>query len=204
MVLLLAAAVLVLACALAVRKLQRSAPRGASTTCPTLVVLGSGGHTMEMLSLIRDLGEQYRPLHLVVADTDSTSLPKLQSSSPALAARAQVHVIKRSREVGQSYASSVASTLRATAESVALVFRERPGLILCNGPGTCVPVCLGGLLLGALGLGRPTLIFVESFCRVKTLSLTGKILYRVADRFVVQWPQLADALPRAEYIGQLF
>ena len=189
-------------------------------TCPTLVVLGSGGHTAEMLALLGGMdSERYQPLHLVVAETDKTSLPKLESAYPSLAARATVHQIRRSREVGQSFISSAPTTLMAALDSVRIVFNVQPALVLCNGPGTCVPICAAVVLLRFFGFSRlispvdrsstrkssdPCIIFVESFCRVKSLSLTGKILYRVADRFVVQWPELAQKFQRAEYLGTLF
>ncbi len=43
--------------------------------------------------------------------------------------------------------------------------------MLCNGPGTCVPLCAAGLILGVLGLKRVLIVYVESICRVKTLSI---------------------------------
>ena len=46
-------------------------------------------------------------------------------------------------------------------------------------------------------------MFVESFARVQALSLTGKLLYPLADRFVVQWPQLVQKHSAAEYLGIL-
>jgi beta-1,4-N-acetylglucosaminyltransferase len=64
--------------------------------------------------------------------------------------------------------------------------------------GTCLPICMAGYLLRYCGVRPVRVVFVESFCRVKTLSLTGRLLYYFADRFVVQWPQLKDKLaPRA-------
>ena len=54
-----------------------------------------------------------------------------------------------------------------------------------------------------LGLADTRIVFCESFCRVKHLSLTGKLLYPIADRFVVQWPELTQGHRRAEYIGVL-
>jgi beta-1,4-N-acetylglucosaminyltransferase len=172
----------------------------------TLVVLGSGGHTSEMLALLKGLdGDRYAPLHVVVAGTDKTSLPRLESTMPDLATRCTVHVIRRSREVGQSFVSSVLPTLLAAAESALLVLRAKPDVVLCNGPGTCVPVVAGALLARFLGVCDPSIVFVESFCRVESLSLTGRLLYRVADRFVVQWAELARRFPeRAEYLGILF
>ena len=43
----------------------------------------------------------------------------------------------------------------------------------------------------------------ESWCRVESLSLTGRIMYWVAHRFVVHWPELARRYPRAEYLGRI-
>jgi beta-1,4-N-acetylglucosaminyltransferase len=117
--------------------------------------------------------------------------------------------IFRSREVKQSWISTVPSTLLALIQSVAVVARVQPELILSNGPGrvcarrsivpdmclcegTCVPLCYAGFLLRVLGISYPAIIFCESLCRVKTLSLSGKLLYPIADRFIVQWPQLAE------------
>mmetsp|Transcript_38334 Transcript_38334/g.120205 ORF Transcript_38334/g.120205 Transcript_38334/m.120205 type:complete len:211 (-) Transcript_38334:123-755(-) len=170
-----------------------------------LAVLGSGGHTMEMLAILRGLdAARYGPLHFVVAETDESSEAKVRASK--VRQPDAYHVIPRAREVGQSYASSVPSTLRAALASLRLVFALRPDLILCNGPGTCLPLCLGGALLRLLSKAELRLVFVESFCRTRTLSLTGRILYalRAADEFVVHWPELLERYPRARYIGQLF
>jgi len=40
------------------------------------------------------------------------------------------------------------------------------------------------------GLPAPTIIYVESFTRVKALSLSGKLIRPLVDRFIVQWPAL--------------
>uniref|UniRef100_A0A8B9P4E9 UDP-N-acetylglucosamine transferase subunit ALG14 n=1 Tax=Apteryx owenii TaxID=8824 RepID=A0A8B9P4E9_APTOW len=75
--------------------------------------------------------------------------------------------------------------------------------ILCNGPGTCVPVCISALLLGLLGLKRAIIVYVESICRVETLSLSGKILYYFSDYFIVQWPALKEKYPKSVYLGRI-
>ena len=75
--------------------------------------------------------------------------------------------------------------------------------VLCNGPGTCVPLCLAGLLLGTVGLKKVVIVYVESICRVETLSLSGKILYHLSDYFFVQWSTLKDKYPKAIYLGRI-
>ncbi|EEC13566.1 conserved hypothetical protein [Ixodes scapularis] len=54
-----------------------------------------------------------------------------------------------------------------------------------------------------LGIKKASVVYVESFCRVETLSITGRVLYHLADHFVVQWPQLSAKYPRAKYHGLL-
>ena len=96
---------------------------------------------------------------------------------------------------------------RDVVESLAVVWRERPALLLCNGPGVCLPLCLAAFLLRVLASPwyHPKIIFCESFCRVKSLSMTGKIMYHLlADRFIVHWPALQKRFPRSEYLGTIY
>lgn len=117
---------------------------------------------------------------------------------------APFYAIPRSREVGQSYVTSVFTTLWALAGTVSLVWRIRPDLVLCNGPGTCVPVCAAAFLGRFLGVWSPRILFVESACRVHSLSLSGRILYStLADSFLVQWPDLHRKYPATTLTGLL-
>ena len=179
--------------------LRRRRKRDSQKKIKTLVVLGSGGHTAEMLRLITDFDfRRYGPLTLVTAATDTTSRAKAERELPREAlATARWAEIPRAREVGQSFLSSVPSTLKALFACVRLIWTASPDLVLVNGPGTCVPVAVLARLTGA------RVIFVESWCRVESLSLTGRIMYWVAHRFVVHWPEQARRYPRAEYLGRI-
>ncbi|RXN01170.1 UDP-N-acetylglucosamine transferase subunit ALG14-like [Acipenser ruthenus] len=75
--------------------------------------------------------------------------------------------------------------------------------VLCNGPGTCVPLCASALLLGILGVKKVLIIYVESICRVETLSLSGKLLYHLSDYFFVQWSALKEKYPKSTYLGRI-
>ena len=179
--------------------IMRCRGRRDSNRIATLVVLGSGGHTAEMLRLITDFDfDRYGPLTLVTAATDTTSRANAERELPREAlATARWAAIPRAREVGQSFGSSVPSTLNALFACVHLIWTAAPELVLVNGPGTCVPVAVLARLTGA------RVVFVESWCRVESLSLTGRIMYWVAHRFVVHWPELARRYPRAEYLGRI-
>jgi len=113
-----------------------------------------------------------------------------------------VYSIPRSREVGQSYFSSVFTTFYAQIHAmILLLFWIRPHLILTNGPGTCLPICLAGLLLRILGICPTQIVFCESYCRVETLSLTGILLYPIVDVFIVHWKELLQEYPLAQCVN---
>uniref|UniRef100_A0A7S3DKX3 UDP-N-acetylglucosamine transferase subunit ALG14 n=1 Tax=Palpitomonas bilix TaxID=652834 RepID=A0A7S3DKX3_9EUKA len=174
-----------------------------------MCVLGSGGHTTEMIHLLDSLpAKVFASLTAVVAATDNHSEKKLKSSRFASALSQQglplsVFTVPRAREVGQSYFTSIFTTLRASLASMLVVLTSKPDAVILNGPGTCLPFAAASLLFNSLLFRNTQVIFVESFARTKELSLSGKLIYRLhlADRFFVQWRALADKYDRAEYVG---
>ncbi|WP_307816097.1 hypothetical protein [Thermobrachium celere] len=42
---------------------------------------------------------------------------------------------------------------------------------------------------------------MESFAKVNTPNLSGKLIYPIADLFIVQWPELLKFYPKAKYLG---
>jgi len=168
----------------------------------------------------------YTPRHYIIADTDKMSAMKAQrfeqqqdihskhhkpvktkpsSLQPNQQPNYTIQTIPRSREVGQSFSSSIPTTLTAILYALVAVFRIRPDIVIVNGPGTCIPVCIGALCVRILGLAKGRLVYVESIARVQRLSLSGRLLYhlRMTDMFFVQWEDLLDVYPRAMYKGRL-
>lgn len=175
----------------------------------SLIVLGSGGHTAEMMMIVKQLSKKnYSPRYYVLASTDSTSESKVLNVEEPTTSQNDYEIfrVKRSRHVGQSYLTSVFTTIQSIWQCIPLVYRLQPDLVLCNGPGTCVPICLIAFMLkvvAALDI-QCKIVFIESYCRVKSLSLSGRILFWIADCFVVQWPQLVNSAPKSRYFGRLF
>ncbi|KAF9687916.1 hypothetical protein SADUNF_Sadunf02G0142900 [Salix dunnii] len=97
--------------------------------------------------------------------------------------------IYKSREVSQSYLTSVGTISSAMSHAPWLMIRIRPQLVLSNGPGACVPLfnC------------------TPVQARVKKLSLSGLLLYWlcIADKLFVQWLQLQRKHPQSHYVGCL-
>lgn len=75
--------------------------------------------------------------------------------------------------------------------------KERPSIILSTGAGPVVPFALVGKLLGV------RTIYIETFARVLDPSLSGRLMYYLADRFFYQWPTMRRFYPKARYGGQL-
>lgn len=171
------------------------------------VLLGSGGHTGEMLRLLHTADVSACTRTWLVSLGDTTSLEKARDFEDALpkhAPRATYAVLHRARRVREPLVLSVISTLRS-AVSIVREFRRLPApdILLLNGPGTSVPVAYVVFGMHYLGMCRTRIVYVESLARVNRLSLSGLLLLPIADRFVVQWRPLAARYRRAEYHGIL-
>jgi len=94
-------------------------------------------------------------------------------------------------ELLPEYERSPFRAVRNVVEAARLVRRRRPRTVVTSGAGVVAPFCLFARLSGA------RLVFVETMARVNSPSMTARLLSRVAERVVVQWPELAPALPRA-------
>jgi beta-1,4-N-acetylglucosaminyltransferase len=82
-------------------------------------------------------------------------------------------------------------------EAWRILRKEQPSIILSTGAGPIVPFALVGKIF------HIPIIFIETFTRVMEPSLTGKIMYRLADRFIYQWKTLECFFPKGIYGGPL-
>lgn len=159
---------------------------------------------------------KFAPRVYVVAKTDKLGAIKAQqheqrwacldTAAPTKDVDPTVHYIPRSREVGQSWVTSAVSTAWATIFAISIVVKERPGVLLVNGPGTCLPLCVIAHVARCLGVLNTRIVFVESIARTRLLSLTGKIIYfcRMSDLFLVQWPGLRQQFNRTKCLGRVY
>lgn len=85
-----------------------------------------------------------------------------------------------------------------TFKSLCLFIKEKPDVIISTGALSTIPMCLIGKLT------RRKLIFIESFAKVNSPTLTGKLLYKFADQFYVQWEQMKEHYPKAIFEGGIY
>lgn len=83
-------------------------------------------------------------------------------------------------------------------KSLKIVIAERPDVIITTGVLAIIPLCLLVKLFGG------KLIYIESFAKVSSPTETGKLLYKYADQFYVQWEQMKQFYPDAIYLGGIY
>jgi len=83
-------------------------------------------------------------------------------------------------------------------KSLFLYFKIRPKAIITTGTHTAVPMCYIGKLFGS------KIIFIETFANIKTKTLAGKLVYPIADLFLVQWKEMLKLYPKAVYKGGIY
>lgn len=85
-----------------------------------------------------------------------------------------------------------------TIKSLFIYLKYRPGYIISTGAHTSGPMCLIGHLFGS------KIIFIETFANSNSRSVTGRIVYKFADLFIVQWKSMLELYPKAVYGGWIF
>ena len=155
-----------------------------------LVVLGEGGHTKEIITLIDLLGDDIAYGYILVED-DEVSEAKIQRQG-------EVFRVRRPRDKEHHLLGDILKTLQSAWQSWRILRRYKPDAVLTSGPSVAGPACALARLYGA------KVIFVETGSRVTALSLTGRIMYPIANLFFVQWPGLQERYPKAIYAGRLF
>lgn len=82
---------------------------------------------------------------------------------------------------------------------ISIVLKFKPDTVVTTGAHT------GGIMCYVAKILRPKtkIIYIESLAKTNSLSMTGNNVYKIADKFYVQWQSLADNYEKAEYIGRL-
>ena len=76
--------------------------------------------------------------------------------------------------------------------------REKPDLIISSGAAVALPFFWLGKLFGA------KTIYVEVFDRIDKPTVTGRMVYPVADEFIVEWEEMKKVYPKAKNLGSIF
>jgi beta-1,4-N-acetylglucosaminyltransferase len=93
---------------------------------------------------------------------------------------------------------SIKALILNTFLAIRVLIKEKPDVIISSGAAVAVPFFYIGKLFKA------KTIYIEVFDRMDKPTVTGKLVYPVTDKFIVQWPEMTKVYPKAEYFGSLF
>lgn len=198
---------------------QKATPEDAVKDEYFLFVLGSGGHTKEMLMMMDDGFCNFEGTHrrYLISSGDKMSENHLEEYEAELAQLCATKkrkpgsfdkkIVTRARRVHQPLWSTPFSALRSVLDIFPCLLsppstakaqrRQLPTQIFSNGPATGFFVALAVHMLKLFYIvpdDSMRFVYIESWARISTLSLTGKLLHRtgIADLFLVQHDEVAQ------------
>ena len=139
----------------------------------------SGGH-LEQLLMLKPLMEKHNSVF--VTEKTEYSMGKTDVKTYYLSQINRKEPLFLPKFIGNSF------------RSLCIVIKERPQVMITTGVLAVIPMALLG--------GK--LIYLESFAKVTSKTLSGKLLYRFADRFYVQWEEMLKLYPNAIYKGGIY
>lgn len=93
---------------------------------------------------------------------------------------------------------NIKNLIKNTFLAIRVLLKEKPDLIISSGAAVAVPFFYIGKILGA------KLIYIEVFDRIDKPTVTGKLVYPIADKFIVQWEEQRKVYPKAINLGSIF
>ena len=144
----------------------------------------SGGHLTELLK-VQELFKEYDYL-LVTEMTDVTRDLKDKYNIKYVDYGPNKNKIK--------YWWTIIKNL---AKAIGIVAKFRPDTVVSTGAQVGGFFCYIGKFFGA------KVVYIETMAKIKELSGTGHNVYKIADKFYVQWKSLEEKYEKAEYIGRL-
>lgn len=148
-----------------------------------LMAASSGGHLEEVLAL-KELKDHYESV-LITEKTD------YQVSFWQDRTYLMPQVNRREFKSLVQYVGIFFSTLK-------ILLSEKPDVVLSTGAMVAFPALLLGKILGK------KIIFIECMFNVDEPTLTGKLTYKFADLFIVQWEDMLKVYPKAVLGGRVF
>ena len=83
-------------------------------------------------------------------------------------------------------------------KSLFLYIKVRPKVIITTGAHSAGPMCCIGKIFGS------KIVYIETFANSETKSVTGSLVYKFADLFIVQWEDMLKLYPKAKFGGWIY
>lgn len=151
-----------------------------------LFISSTGGHLSELLQL-DSLFKKYESYLITEKTKSNISLKNKYNNVYYLVYGTKDHIF--------SYIFKFSYNI---IKSFVLYFKIRPKVIVTTGTHTAVPICYIGKLFGS------KIIFIETFANRSTKTLAGRLVYPIANKFIVQWEDMLKLYPNAILGGWIY
>lgn len=93
---------------------------------------------------------------------------------------------------------NIKNLIRNTFVAWKVLRNEKPDLLISSGAAVAVPFFYLAKLMGK------KLIYIEVYDRIDKPTITGKLVYPIVDKFIVQWEEQKKVYPKAINLGGIF
>lgn len=152
-----------------------------------IMVCSDGGHLAQMLEL-KELFDRYD--YLLV--TEKTAATKNLANSYNMA------YVEPRPEGKNRKLSFFISLIKNSWMALKILIKHRPKAVITTGSHTAVPFCLLAKPFGA------KVVWILSFARINSKAASANLIYPIADKFIVQWPQMLKHYKKAVYMGSIY
>ena len=83
-------------------------------------------------------------------------------------------------------------------QSFFIYLKHRPKVVICTGVLAMIPFCRIAKIFGS------KLIYIESYAKISSPTMTGQHLHKHADAFIVQWEEMLQCYPDAQFFGGVY
>lgn len=146
-------------------------------------IASSGGH-LEEISRLKKVAEMYESFLV----TEKSGLMSNDLCDKTIYVR----------QINRKQITFIPKFIELFIKTFIILVREKPDVIVTTGALVAYPFCILGKFFGK------KIVYIESFARVHNASLTGKLVYKFADLFIVQWEDMMKVYDKAVLGGGLF
>lgn len=83
-------------------------------------------------------------------------------------------------------------------KSFGIIITNKPDVIISTGALATVPLMVWTKIFGG------KIVYIESFAKIDSPNISGKIAYKFADQFYIQWESMRKFYPKAIYKGGIY
>lgn len=102
------------------------------------------------------------------------------------------------KQVNRKESSFIPFMISNFFESRRIFNEEKPDIIVSTGVLATIPMCV------IAKMHKKKVIYIESYAKVNSPTLTGRFMAHIADNFFVQWESMLEVYPKALYKGALY